>query len=98
MRQLTLIKKGLVEWHGVPEPRLTAKWTAQVINAGLMDSSYKIPGGGYVSTPGDLVTLADILLAGELMEPGTLKLMWTSQKLPRWQDHGLQDGLGPGTV
>jgi hypothetical protein len=37
---------------------------AQVVNAGLMDSSFKIPGGGYVSTPSDLVTLADALLAG----------------------------------
>jgi hypothetical protein len=24
MRQLAFIKKGLVEWHEVPEPRLTA--------------------------------------------------------------------------
>jgi CubicO group peptidase (beta-lactamase class C family) len=96
MRQLTLIKKGLVEWHEVPEPRLTAKRTAQVINAGLMDSSYKIPGGGYVSTPGDLVTLANVLLAGELVKPGTLKLMWTSQKLRDGKNTGYGMGWGLG--
>lgn len=64
----------------------------QVINAGLMDSSYKIPGGGFVSTPGDLVTLADDLLAGTLLQPGTLKLMWTSQKLR----DGTATGYGMG--
>ncbi|MBV9572588.1 MAG: beta-lactamase family protein [Acidobacteriales bacterium] len=53
----------------------------QIINAGLMDSSYKIPGGGYVSTPADLTALADALLAGKLLKADTLKLMWTAQKL-----------------
>lgn len=67
----------------------------KVINAGLMDSSYKIPGGGYVSTPGDLVTLADALLAGTLMKSGTLTLMWTPQKLRdgKSTDYGLGWGL-----
>jgi serine beta-lactamase-like protein LACTB, mitochondrial len=64
----------------------------QVINAGLMDSSYKIPGGGFVSTPGDLVTLADDLLAGTLLQPSTLKLMWASQKLR----DGTATGYGMG--
>jgi serine beta-lactamase-like protein LACTB len=64
----------------------------QVINAGLMDSSYKIPGGGYVTTPGDLVTLADDLLAGTLLQAATRKLMWTSQKLR----DGTATGYGMG--
>ncbi|MGC2245565.1 MAG: serine hydrolase domain-containing protein, partial [Terriglobales bacterium] len=69
-----------------------SKGDGKVINAGLMDSSYKIPGGGYVSTPGDLVTLADDLLAETMMKPGTLKLMWTSQKLR----DGTATGYGMG--
>ncbi len=69
---------------------------AQIINAGLMDSSYKIPGGGYVSTPGDLVTLADALLAGTLVKPGTLKLMWTSEKLRDGKNTGYGMGWGVG--
>lgn len=73
-----------------------SKRNAQVINAGLMDSSYKIPGGGYVSTPGDLVTLANALLAGELVKPGTLKLMWTSQKLRTGKNTGYGMGWGLG--
>ncbi|MGA7684713.1 MAG: serine hydrolase domain-containing protein [Terriglobales bacterium] len=68
----------------------------QVVNAGLMDSSYKIPGGGFVSTPGDLVTLADDLLAGTLLQPGTLKLMWTSQKLRDGTATGYGLGWGLG--
>ena len=73
-----------------------SKRNAQVVNAGLMDSSYKIPGGGYVSTPGDLVTLADALLAGMLMKPGTIQLMWTSQKLRNGTATGYGMGWGVG--
>jgi CubicO group peptidase (beta-lactamase class C family) len=73
-----------------------SKHDGKVINAGLMDSSYKIPGGGYVSTPGDLVTLADDLLAGTLMKPGALKLMWTSQKLRDGKATGYGMGWGIG--
>jgi serine beta-lactamase-like protein LACTB, mitochondrial len=73
-----------------------SKRDTQVINAGLMDSSYKIPGGGYVSTPGDLVTLADALLDGTLVRPGTLKLMWTSLKLRDGKDTGYGLGWGVG--
>lgn len=73
-----------------------SKRDGQVINAGLMDSSYKIPGGGYVSTPDDLVTLADALLSGTLLKPPILKLMWTSQKLRDGKDTGYGLGWGVG--
>ncbi len=69
-----------------------SKRESQVINAGLMDSSYKIPGGGYVSTPGDLVTFADALLSATLVKSSTLKTMWTSQTLR----DGSQTGYGMG--
>ncbi len=73
-----------------------SKRNAQVINAGLIDSSYKIPGGGYVTSAGDLVTLADALLAGTLVRPETLKLMWTSQKLRDGKATGYGMGWGVG--
>jgi serine beta-lactamase-like protein LACTB len=73
-----------------------SKRNTQVINAELMDSSYKIPGGGYVSTPGDLVALADALLAGTLVKPGTLKMLWTSQKLRDGKNTGYGMGWGVG--
>ena len=52
----------------------------RVENAGLMDSSYKLPGGGYVSTADDLVHFELALMNGELLKPATLARMWTSQK------------------
>jgi CubicO group peptidase (beta-lactamase class C family) len=50
-----------------------------VRNAGLMDSSYKIPGGGYVSTPEDLVRFATAVMDDKLLKPESVKTMWTSQ-------------------
>lgn len=51
-----------------------------VRNAGLMDSSYKIPGGGYVSNAEDLVRFADAIMQDRLLKPQTVQMMWTSQK------------------
>ena len=73
-----------------------SKRESQVVNAELMDSSYKIPGGGYDSTPGDLVTFADALLAGTLVRPSTLKTMWTSQTLRDGSKTGYGMGWGIG--
>ena len=75
-----------------------SKRTAQVINAGLMDSSYKIPGGGYVSTPRRSCHSCGRTAcgrAGETRQPQThVDVTETS----RWQKYGLRDGLGRGTV
>src|SRR5580658_2835350 len=54
------------------------KIDGQVKNAGLMDSSYKIPGGGYVTTAEDLVHFAQALFDGKLLQPGTLAQMWVA--------------------
>jgi serine beta-lactamase-like protein LACTB len=56
------------------------KIDGQVRNAGLMDSSYKIPGGGYVTTAADLVRFAEALMDGKIVKPATLALMWTPVK------------------
>ena len=58
------------------------KINGQVKNAGLMDSSYKIPGGGYVTTAEDLVRFADALMDGKIVKPGTLVQMWTPLNPP----------------
>ncbi len=57
------------------------KVNGQVKNAGLMDSSYKIPGGGYVTTAEDLVRFAQALMAGKIVKPGTLAKMWTPAQI-----------------
>lgn len=50
----------------------------EVKNAPLMDSSYKIAGGGYVSTALDLVHFGTALLDGRLLKPATLAQMWVA--------------------
>jgi serine beta-lactamase-like protein LACTB, mitochondrial len=56
------------------------KIQGQVKNAGLMDSSYKIPGGGYVTTAEDLVRFGQALMDGKIVKPETLAEMWTPVK------------------
>jgi len=51
-----------------------------VRNAALMDSSYKIPGGGFVSNPEDLIHFADAVMEDRLLKPQTVQMMWTSLK------------------
>lgn len=49
----------------------------KVANAQFFDSSDRIPGGGYVSTPEDLVHFAFAILDGKLVSKDTVKRMWT---------------------
>jgi len=67
-----------------------------VVNAGFMDSSYKIPGGGYVSDPEDLVRFADAVMENRLLKPETVQTMWTSQKTNDGKEtrYGLGWGIG----
>ncbi|HEV8236481.1 MAG TPA: serine hydrolase domain-containing protein [Gemmatimonadaceae bacterium] len=62
-----------------------------VANAGLMDGSYKIPGGGLVSTADDLVRFGMALMSGKLLKRETLDLMWTPTRVP------VLDGGQPST-
>jgi CubicO group peptidase (beta-lactamase class C family) len=54
-----------------------------VENAGLMDSSYKIPGGGLVSTAEDMVRFEIALMDGKILKPETLAAMWTPTGRPQ---------------
>ena len=59
--------------------RLSA--SKQLENCSLADTSNKIPGGGLISTAGDLVSFALAMNAGKLVKPATRDLMFTAQKL-----------------
>jgi CubicO group peptidase (beta-lactamase class C family) len=68
-------------WKIIPHrARPYSKKDFKVINAGFMDSSYKIPGGGLVSTAEDLVRFQMALMEGKLLKRATLDLMWTPLK------------------
>ena len=57
------------------------KINGQVRNAGLMDSSYKIPGGGYTTTAEDLVRFAQAMMDGKIMKREMVEQMWTPAKV-----------------
>jgi serine beta-lactamase-like protein LACTB, mitochondrial len=48
-----------------------------VRNAGVLDSSYKIPGGGLISSADDMANFEAALLADKLLKRNTRDLMWT---------------------
>lgn len=52
----------------------------EAYNASLHDTSMKIPGGGFLSTSGDLIQFVHALEGGKLVKRETLEQMWTVQK------------------
>lgn len=54
--------------------------SGELRNSELADTSYKIPGGGFISTVEDLTKFAIAMQTGVLVNKETLNLMWTSQK------------------
>jgi serine beta-lactamase-like protein LACTB len=64
----------------------------ELYNAAPHDTSVKVPGGGMVSTPTDLVRFADALAKGKLLEGATLAAMITEQETI----DGKQTGYGLG--
>jgi serine beta-lactamase-like protein LACTB len=67
-----------------------------VVNASPLDSSYKIPGGGWLSSAEDMGRFEVAILAGRLLKRQTLSLMWTQQKPSDGSkdDYGLGWGIG----
>lgn len=72
------------------------KINGQVRNAGLMDSSYKIPGGGLVTTAEDLVLFATAMMDNKIVKAETLAAMWSPTKLRDGQTSNY--GLGFGVL
>jgi serine beta-lactamase-like protein LACTB, mitochondrial len=67
-----------------------------VENADLLDSSYKIPGGGWLSSADDLAKFEVALLNDTLMKRSTRDIMWTPQKTSdgKLTSYGLGWGIG----
>ncbi|MCA1643613.1 MAG: beta-lactamase family protein, partial [Acidobacteria bacterium] len=64
-------------------------------NSPLADNSYKVPGGGLVSTVEDLAKLAAALQTAKVLKKETVEQMYTKQKLRDGKeiDYGLGWGL-----
>jgi serine beta-lactamase-like protein LACTB, mitochondrial len=59
-----------------------------VQNAGVLDSSYKIPGGGLISSADNMAQFEIAILANKLLKPATRDLMWTPQKAADGSQNG----------
>lgn len=68
----------------------------KVVNADFLDSSYKIPGGGWLSSAEDMAQFEVAILNDRLMRRATRDLMWT----PLRPSDGSEDSyaLGWGTL
>lgn len=69
--------------------------SGMVENADFLDSSYKIPGGGWLSSAEDLARFEIAILNDKLITPATRELMWTPLKPAEGKPNGY--GLGWGT-
>jgi CubicO group peptidase (beta-lactamase class C family) len=67
-----------------------------LINAGLMDSSYKIPGGGLLSDVDDMTRFMAAMMRHKIVSEQTTALMWTPVKTADGQSSGYGLGFGAG--
>jgi len=67
-------------------------------NSALADNSYKVPGGGFVSTVEDLARFAVAVQTAKLTKPETLAQMFTGQKSKDGKETGYGLGWSVATV
>jgi len=64
----------------------------RVVNAPFVDNSYKWAGGGFLSTPEDLLRFAFAHPYGGFLKPETVEMLWTSQRTADGEETGY--GIG----
>ncbi|MGB0035650.1 MAG: serine hydrolase domain-containing protein [Candidatus Acidiferrales bacterium] len=65
-----------------------------VVNAEFLDSSYKIPGGGWISSAEDMARFEVAILQERLVSRATRVVMWTPQKAADGSQNGYALGWG----
>jgi CubicO group peptidase (beta-lactamase class C family) len=70
----------------------------RLVNAPYVDNSYKWAGGGFLSTPSDLVRFGFAILDDDLLEPETRKLLWTPLQLESGKSTAYGLGWGVDTA
>jgi serine beta-lactamase-like protein LACTB len=78
-------------------PKIYGRFDGSVRNASLMDSSYKLPGGGLLSTAEDLARFAIALQKGGLIGPKTVAEMSRNQVTADGKEAGYGYGWYVGT-
>ncbi len=66
-----------------------------LVHAPFTDNSYKWAGGGFLSTPEDLVRFGTALLRGRLLEPAGMRSLFTSQRTSAGEETGYGMGFRP---
>ncbi|HEX7181133.1 MAG TPA: serine hydrolase domain-containing protein [Thermoanaerobaculia bacterium] len=81
--------EAVLEWRARPYARDSG---GNLKNAPAIDSSYKWPSAGYLSTAGDLVRFASAHLGDGFLKPETRGLLFTSQRTASGEETGV--GIG----
>lgn len=68
----------------------------RVLNAQFVDNSYKWAGGGFISTPEDLVRFGLAHLDGQFLARETVETLWKSQRTNDGSETGYGIGWGSG--
>jgi serine beta-lactamase-like protein LACTB, mitochondrial len=69
-----------------------------VVNAEFLDSSYKVPGGGWLSSAQDMARFEVAILTDHLIKSATRDIMWTAQRPSDGSKNGYGLGWGTGTT
>ena len=70
--------------------------SGRVVNAEFLDSSYKIPGGGWLSSAEDMARFEVAILGDQLIHRATRDVMWTPQKTADGSKNDYALGWGTG--
>ena len=70
--------------------------SAPIINAPYVDNSYKWAGGGFVSTPEDLMKFAHGLIYGDILSEDTRNTLWATQHTSDGEATGYGIGFSDG--
>jgi CubicO group peptidase (beta-lactamase class C family) len=70
--------------------------SGEVVNADFLDPSYKVPGGGWLSSAEDMANFEVAMLNDRLMTRATRDVMWTTQKTSDGKETGYALGWGTG--
>ena len=104
VRESMLVPAGMMRTHADDHYAIIAYRTrfyhkdksGTVVNADFLDSSYKIPGGGWLSSAEDMARFEVAMLNDALLRRATRNIMWTPQKAADGSENGYALGWSTG--